>query len=88
MKLFSQGVAKRLTLSLAGLAALGGCAVVPYNAGYYDQPVYAGPAVYAAPPVYVTPAINFGFHYGSRGYYGPRHHGHGHGRGHGRGGRH
>lgn len=81
MKKSSSGMVKRLVLSLAGLAALGGCAVVPYNAGYYDQSgYYGGPAVYAAPPaVYVAPAVNFGFQYRSeRGYYGPRHYGHGH----------
>lgn len=68
MKTFNARVAKRLAISLIGLGALGGCAVVPYNAGYYDQgyaqPVYAAPA-----PVYVAPAVNFGFGY-SRGYYG------------------
>lgn len=76
MKLLIPGVAKRLTISLVALAALGGCAVVPYNAGYYDQPAYVGgPAVYG-PPVYVTPSINLGF-----GYYrgGGRYYGHGHG---------
>ncbi|MFC7288189.1 hypothetical protein ACFQPC_09105 [Herminiimonas glaciei] len=86
MKSFTPGMAKRLTISLVALAALGGCAVVPYNDGYYAQPgyvtgpVYAGP-VYAAPaPVYVTPSINLGFQYRSRGYYGPRYHGgYGHG---------
>jgi hypothetical protein len=75
MKLFRYGVAKRLVLSLAALAALGGCVAVPYNSGYYDQnsayygqPVYGAP-VYAGPPVYVAPAVNFGFSYG-HGYYG------------------
>jgi len=74
MKSFNPGVAKRLTISLVALAALGGCAVVPYNAGYYDQPAYVGGPVYAAPaPVYVTPSINLGFGYYrgyGRGYYG------------------
>lgn len=86
MKKLNSGIAKRVLISLAGLAVLGGCAVVPYNSGYYDQPVYGGPAVYAAPSVYVAPSVNFGLQYRSnRGYYGPRHYGHGrgHGRGHG-----
>ncbi len=77
MKKSASGTMKRLVLVLAGLAALGGCAVVPYNAGYYDQPAYGGSVVYAAPPaVYVAPTVNFGFQYRShRGYYGPRHYG-------------
>lgn len=78
--------AKRVLLALAAMAALGGCAVVPYDSGYYQQG-------YVEPTVYVAPAINFGF-YGSSGggYYGHRHgyrHGYGgsrgYGRGHGRG---
>jgi hypothetical protein len=83
MKTFNARIAKRLVISLAGLAALGGCAVVPYNTGYYDQPVYGGP-VYAAQPVYVAPAVNFGLSYRSRGYYGPRYYGGGGYRGRGR----
>lgn len=81
MKTFNTRVAKRMLISLVGLAALGGCAVVPYNSGYYEQP-YGGP-VYAAQPVYVAPVVNFGFGYRSRGYYGPRYYGGGgyHGRG-------
>lgn len=77
--------AKRILLALAAVAALGGCAVVPYDSGYYQQG-------YVTSPVYVAPAVNFGF-YGSSGggYYGHRHRygdgrgygrGHGHGRGH------
>lgn len=61
------GGAKRLAISLFVLSALGGCAVVPYNAGYYDQPVYVGPAVY--PAVQVAPPVYFNFGYSS----GPRH---------------
>ncbi|MES2026579.1 MAG: hypothetical protein V4448_13595 [Pseudomonadota bacterium] len=81
MKSFNLGVAKRLTISLVALAALGGCAIVPYNAGYYDQPAYVGGPVYAAPaPVYVGPpvSIGLGFGYyrgGGRGYYGHGHRG-------------
>ncbi|WP_199739049.1 hypothetical protein [Herminiimonas sp. KBW02] len=79
MKSITPGMAKRLTISLVALAALGGCAVVPYNDGYYAQPGYVTGPVYAAPaPVYVTPSINLGFQYRSRGYYGgPRYYGHG-----------
>lgn len=82
MKTFKPGLAKRLAVSLIGLGALGGCAVVPYGTGYYDQPEYAAP-VYAA-PVYVAPAVNFGFGFGG-GYYGHRGYGHGHYGGHGYG---
>jgi hypothetical protein len=82
MKTFNTRVATRIVISLAGLAALGGCAVVPYNSGYYDQPAYGAP-VYAAQPVYVAPVVNFGLSYGSHGYYGPRYHGGGY-RGRGR----
>ncbi len=83
MKIINTRVAKRMLFSLAGLAALSGCAVVPYNSGYYDQPVYGGPAVYAAPPVYVAPVVNFGFQYRShRGHHGPRHYRGGGHRGH------
>lgn len=82
MKKLNYGGAKRLLISLAGLAVLGGCAVVPYNSGYYEQPVYGGPAVYAA-PAYVVPSVNFGLNYRSGRGYGPRHYGHGHGRGRG-----
>lgn len=82
MKIFNPRFVKRIVISLAGLAALSGCAVVPYNAGYYDQPSYGGP-IYASQPVYVAPpVVNFGLSYSSRGHYGPRHHGrnnHGHG---------
>lgn len=58
---------RRVLLAVAAVAALGGCAVVPYDSGYY------GPA-YAEPSVYVAPAVSFGF-YGSSGrrYYGHRH---------------
>ena len=82
MKTLNTRVAKRMLISLIGLAALGGCAVVPYNSGYYEQPGYGAP-VYAAQPVYVAPVVNFGFGYSSRGYYGPRYYGGGgyHGRG-------
>lgn len=65
-----KGAAKRLTLSLALLSALGGCAVygppspVPY--GYYGmaangQPLYAAPPVYGGPyyaPAYIGPPIS------------------------------
>ena len=84
MKSFTSGVAKRLALSLVLLGAVAGCAVVPYNSGYYGQPAYydqygyydqpAYAPVYTAPPVYVSPAINFGFGYSS---YGHRSHGRG-----------
>lgn len=84
--------AKRVLLALATVAALGGCAVVPYDSGYYQQG-------YVEPTVYVAPAVNFGFYGSSRGgYYGHRQgygrshgyrrghdYGRGHGRGHGRG---
>jgi len=60
---------KRLLIWLAAasaMGALGGCAVVPYNAaygggpyGYATQPVY-GPA-YVGPPVYAGPPVYFGF---------------------------
>lgn len=73
--------AKRVLLALAAVAALGGCAVVPYDSGYYQQG-------YAEPTVYVAPAVNFGFYGSSGGYYGHRHgyrHGYGGGRGYGRG---
>ncbi|MNR79933.1 hypothetical protein D3C72_106460 [compost metagenome] len=86
MKSLTPGMAKRLTISLVALAALGGCAVVPYNDGYYAQPyaqpAYVGGPVYAAPaPVYVTPSINLGLQYRSRGYYGGPRYGHGYHRG-------
>ena len=83
MKTFNTRMAMRIAISLAGLATLGGCAVVPYNSGYYDQPVYGAP-VYAAQPVYVAPAVNFGLSYSSRPYYGPRYYGGGAYRGRGR----
>jgi hypothetical protein len=82
MKTLNARLAKRLAISLIGLGALGGCAVVPYNSGYYDQG-YAAP-VYAAPaPVFIAPAVNFGFGYRSRGYYGGGYRG-GYGGGRGR----
>lgn len=59
--------AKRLTLPLVAVALLGGCAVVPYDDGYYGQTTYVTPA-YAA-PVYVAPTVNFGLSYSNRGYY-------------------
>lgn len=59
--------AKRVLLALAAVAALGGCAVVPYDPGYYPQG-YAEPTVYVAPA-----AVNFGFYGSSGGYYGHRH---------------
>lgn len=64
-----------LVLALAALAALEGCAVVPYNAAYpaaypvdpygtvYAQPAYA--PVYVGPPVY----FGFGLNYRSGGYH-------------------
>jgi hypothetical protein len=68
--------ARRLLMALAAVAALGGCAVVPYDSGYYEPG-------YAEPTVYVAPAVSFGF-YGSsgHGYYGHRH-GYWRGRGYG-----
>lgn len=82
MNKHTQTKAKRVLLALATVAALGGCAVVPYDSGYYQQG-------YVEPTVYVAPAVNFGF-YGSSGggYYGHRHgygRGYGGGRGYGRG---
>jgi hypothetical protein len=75
MKTSHTGAAKRLAISLlalGALAALSGCAVVPYDSGYYNQATYPGPVVYAPPPaVYVAPMVNFGFGYRSGGgYYG------------------
>jgi hypothetical protein len=86
MKLLNSGGVKRLVISMAALGALGGCAVVPYDSVYYNQPGYVGSAVYVAPPpVYVAPMVNFGFGYHSGGGYRGHHYGgHRHG---GRGGR-
>ena len=69
--------AKRIFIALAAVAALGGCAVVPYDSGYYQQGYVE--------PVYVAPVVSLGI-YGSsgRGYYGPRY-GHRGGRGYGHG---
>ena len=86
MTTFLKGAAKRLTLSLIALSALGGCAVYGppgpyayYGADAYGQPIYAAPPVYTAPyygPAYVGPPVSlqFGFGYwggrGGRGGYG------------------
>ncbi|HEX2604226.1 MAG TPA: hypothetical protein VHL60_06090 [Oxalicibacterium sp.] len=68
MKTSGSRIALRVAIVAAAVAALGGCAVVPYDPGYgyYGQPAYVAPA-----PVYVAPSVNFGFGY--RGYYGHRH---------------
>src|SRR3546814_7007840 len=78
----------RVLIAIAAAAVLGGCAVVPYDSGYY------GPG-YVEPTVYVAPAVSFGFYGSSHGYYGHRHRygrgaHHWGGRGHGghRGGHH
>lgn len=72
-----KGAAKRLTLSLIVVSALGGCAVYAPPYGYYDNgPYYYGQPVYAA-PAYVGPPVflNFGLQYRSGG---SRFHGGGH----------
>jgi len=56
---------RQVALVLAAAGALGGCAIVPYDGGYYGQPAYVA-------PVYVAPSVNFGFGYHDHGYYGPR----------------
>jgi hypothetical protein len=73
MKSFNGRLVRRVAIAVIGLSALGGCAVVPYNSGYYDQGYGYGAPVYAAPPaVYVAPAFSLGLGYRSGGYYGPR----------------
>ena len=76
MRSIKTGAAKRLTLSLATLLSVGGCAVYsqPPTYTYFDsngQTVYASPVepapVYVAPtyvaPAYIGPPVffNFGF---------------------------
>lgn len=75
-----RGKLKHLMLPLLAAAALGGCAVVPYDDGYYGQTTYAT-------PVYVAPTVNFGLSYSNRGYYGPRYYPRYYGRGYWGGGR-
>lgn len=80
-------IVARTAVLLASLAALGGCAVVPYQqADYpapyppysYGQPVYAAPV--APAPVYSGPPVYFGFDFLFRGGHGGhRHGGHWHG---------
>ena len=65
-----KGAAKRLTLSLVLLSALGGCAVYGppppgpysyYGTDAYGQPVYTAPPVYGVPyyaPAYIGPPIS------------------------------
>ncbi len=71
-----------MMLPLLAVAVLGGCAVVPYDDGYYGQAAYGTP-VYGAPVYVAPPTVNFGLSYSNRGYYGgrgyyPRHYGRGH----------
>lgn len=59
--------------AFAAVAALGGCAVVPYGAGYpvaqYDSmySTQAYPPAYVSPPAYVAPPVYFGFGLNYRG---------------------
>ncbi|GGI18218.1 hypothetical protein GCM10008066_12900 [Oxalicibacterium faecigallinarum] len=76
MKISFPRLSSRLVLPLLAVTVLGGCAVVPYDDGYYSRPSYSS-SVYVAPaPVY------FGGTYYSRGYhrpaprYAPPHHVH------------
>lgn len=74
MKTSRSRMAKRFAILVAAAGALGGCAVVPYDAGYGYGGYYGEPAYVAPAPVYVAPSVNFGFGYRSRGYYGGHHH--------------
>ncbi|WP_293780655.1 hypothetical protein [uncultured Oxalicibacterium sp.] len=50
---------RRLILPLLAVGVLGGCAVVPYDDGYYARPAYNA-SVYVAPaPVYVGPSVYY-----------------------------
>ena len=97
MELYRRGVAKRLILSLAAGASLGGCVVAPPYAAY--DPAYgaAAPgAAYYYPynyypytygyPAYVGPPLSLSFGYTRHRYGGGRGWGGGHGWGGGRGG--
>jgi len=68
MKLALPRLTSRLIVPLLAVTVLGGCAVVPYDDGYYNRSSYSS-SVYIAPaPVYVGPS------YSSRGYYRPAPH--------------
>ena len=71
MKIAIPDIARRFALPLLAVVALGGCAAVPYDDGYYSQSSYSS-SVYVTPaPVYVAPS--FGIHYRSGPRYYPRH---------------
>ncbi|GGC10321.1 hypothetical protein GCM10007205_19260 [Oxalicibacterium flavum] len=64
-------IATRFVLPVLAVGILGGCAVVPYDDGYYGSTSYSS-SVYVSPaPVYVAP--HFGVHYRSGPRYYPRH---------------